>query len=802
MQSDSEDSFAFNKSQDSNLFTQMTQTYLPFWPIFMFTIGLGLMCSFFYLRYTASVYQVNAKLLLKDEKNGTGAAQILDAFNIFVDEKVVDNEIEIIHSSLLMKRVVRDLNLYTTQTFVGNVLSRELYGKHAPLQIIAANEDSVRGSGKMIPINVDLKRKRFSIQGKSYPMGSRIKLNGQDFFLLENPIFEATNDLPKPYPILLRTIAVEDVAAQLVASLHVETSTKKSTVFNVSMETIVPQKGKDVINQLFNVYDEFAIEDKNLATKNTLRFVERRLEIVSDELGQVEENIKNFKMREGIVNINEQGRLFLESVKENDQRLSDINIQLSVLKDLEQYVISKRQNDLIVPSLIGIDDYTLIQLLTKLHDAELQLARITKVTAGQSDLQVQLRNEISDLKPSILDNIGNIRTNLTTTQRKLNLKINQSNGILKKIPFKEKALVEISRQQSIKNTIYLFLLQKREELALSAVSTADSRVVEPAAYGSSPIKPNRMMIYLIGFSVGVILGIFYVLIRETANPAILFSKDIENRVNTPILVELARGKSNEHIVVKAWKSTILAEQFRMLRTNLAYSGLTEPKGNVIQVTSSVSGEGKSFVAENLAASIALTGHSVLIMELDLRKSTLRQHFGLESGMGVTDFLIEKVPLEQAIQAVPNTENLYLISSGAIPPNPTELLGSESFQNLMTQLKQRFDYIIMDTAPISLVTDSQVLAHHAKATLYVIRHNFTTKNFLYFIQQLFTSNKFNNLNLVFNGIKRRGINVFGKGYGYGYGYGYGNGFGYHPKISTSMRRTMMRKIYSIFKFKKN
>jgi capsular exopolysaccharide synthesis family protein len=479
-------------------------------------------------------------------------------------------------------------------------------------------------------------------------------------------------------------------------------------------------------------------------------------------------------------------------VKENDQKLSELSVQMSVLNDIERYVMQKSQNANVVPSLIGINDATLIALVNKLYETEMQLAKVARMTGSKSDQVAILKEDISKIKPDILEVISNIRANYRTSQKNLESSVLDSKNMLNSIPLKEKALIDISRQQVIKNNIFSFLLQKKEETALSyASAVADSRVIEPAEANVKPISPKTNMIYLIGLALGIGLVVMVIMVIEALSTNVLFRKEIERSLSVPILGELMYGDKNKVLVVKDGDKSMLAEQFRMLRTNLSYFGLSAEK-NIIQICSSISGEGKSYVATNLAITFSLTGKKVLLLELDLRKPKISRYFKLTSKKGVTDYLINVASLDEIIQTAVNNPNLSIISSGTIPPNPTELVGSEAFTQFIEEIKPKFDYIIVDSAPLSLVTDSQIFAPFAQVTLYVVRHGYTPKNYLNFIQQQVDANRFTRLSIIFNGVKSRGVSRNGSVSGYGSGYGYGYGYGYHDQPN---KKSWLKKIFS-------
>jgi len=766
--------FQLADHQEKNMLGNMVQRFLPFWPLFLLCTLITLFCSFLYLHYTSPIYKIDSKILVKDEKKGVDAGKILDALNIFGEKKIVENEIEIIRSAPLINKVIKQLDLYVTQLHQGRIREVEWYGKDAPLKIYALDKEDLPHSLIKLQVSVNLKQRTVGINNKNFAMGKAVKIQGQDFVFAANPDYIAKDSVEHTENLTVVITPLEELTKSMQENIKAEASSKQSSVISIGMEESDPEKGIKIINALFSAYNEAAIEDKNVTAVNTLRFVDERLKLITKDLKSVEQQIKDFKAKEGIFDISAQGQIYLETVKDNDEKLAQVNLQLLVLKDVEDYIYKKKSNTGISPSIMGIDDVALADLLGKIFDVEAQLARIDGITGKQNYQQQQLNEELGRLKKAILENINNIRTNLKTSVNSLNHDINVSKGMLKQIPGKEKALIDISRQQEIKNGIYTFLLQKREETALSyASAAADSRLIEPASASSKPVKPKKPFIYFIGLALGIGISAGLVWLKEGLMQTVMFREELEQRLPAPILGELSYNKDKHNLVVAEGKRSVIAEQFRALRINLSYLGLGKDD-KIIQVSSSIPREGKSFVAQNLAIAMSLIGKKVLLLELDLRKPKLIRGFPELAGPGLTDYLIDAADMDAIIQQAKvngkPVENLSLISSGAIPPNPTELIGSEKFSDLIGKLKNKFDYIIVDTPPISLVSDALVFAKFSSVSLYVVRHEYTPKVYLKFIRQLIDDGKLKKLTIVFNSVKQRGMGGYGGNYGYSYGYG--------------------------------
>lgn len=744
---------------------------LQFWPVFTLLIAIAFSIAWIYLRYTLPVYKTTAVLLIKDDKGGTPNTDILDALDLFGSKKIVENEVEVLQSKTLMQEVVKNLHLYAPITLEGRVLEQSAYIL-SPVVIEVQDPDSLQ-----IQKKVEFKYLKESsavlIDEKSYPLDQWVNTpyGVMKFIFNKYYKFQGKNNEENEYHYYFSLINVKQVANKIIDQIKIVPSGKQSTVIDLTIENEIPQRGEDILNELLKVYDQAAIQDKNILAANTLKFVQDRLKYVVNELDSVERVLQNYKVQNKITDISSQGHIFLETVAANDQKLSDINVQLAVLDQVEQYVKDKNARGGIVPATLGITDPALTTILQKLSDLEMQYVQAKKIAPENNPVIIALVDGINKIKPGLLENIQSQRRNLIAARNDLNATNNQYNSLLTTMPKKERELLSISRQQVIKNNIYTFLLQKREETALSfASAVADSRVIDKAESTASPIRPKTKLIYMAALLIALALGAIYIFIKELFTRSVQSRSDIEENTNTPILGELVYDTTKSSIVIEEGKRSFIAEQFRQLRTSLAYMGVDEQHKKVL-ITSSITSEGKSFIGINLGISLSLMGKKVVLIELDLRKPKISSQLGVSRQTGISNYLIGKIEPSEIIRGT-NFKNFFLIPSGPIPPNPSELISNGRLIELFKYLESQFDYLIIDSAPISPVTDGTILSPMCDVTLFVIRHEYTPKIFIKKLEQNKVKGTLKNPAIVFNGIKIRGIGKYGYEYGRNYGYGYG------------------------------
>ncbi len=769
----SEELFSATKPQ-SNLFVKIMHRYLPFWPALVIFTAITMSISFIYLRAQTKIYVATAKVLLKDPQKNGGDSKVLDALNIFSEKKIVENEIIVLKSSLLMQDVVKELDLYTTVYNEGKVQTEELFGSNSPLYFEAVQKDSaINGGGKM-PLDVSWKTGTFTLGNTRYKFNDIVTINGTAYRTVINNDYNR-NVIGKNYFVIFNTIP--GAAGSIGGSLNASPLSYSSTVINLTIETPVPEKGILILNKLFEVYNIAGIKDKNEIAQRTLQFVDERLKKVTSELDSVENNEAKLRAREGILDISAQGARYGDFVSRMELRKTDIDLQEDVLSGVQSYVYSKGRRPGTVPSEQIVSDPVLSSLLQQLYTAEFDRDRVQQTAGDRSETVILANERVNRLRNDIKENINNIRNTFRIERNNIDASIAAKNNLLAQLPGKERELLAITRQQAIKNAIYTFLLNKREETAITSASTTpDLRVLESGtSYG--PIRPVPKNYYLTGLLCGLLFFIVFVQLTEPLSGKVLFRSDIESRIQVPVVGEIIQTSDPSGIAISEGTRTGVAEQFRSLRTNLSFMGINE-ENKVLLVTSSVPGEGKSFISTNLALSLTLTGKKVALLELDLRKPKLSSKFSIARDPGISSYLIGKATIDEIIKTAPYP-NLFLVPSGPIPPNPTELIEKDSFTTLINELKARFDYVIIDSAPLGPVTDSQLLAKYAQVTIFVVRHRVTPTVFLKMIENLYKEKKFNNMGIVFNGVRPRGTSIlyydFGSygGYGYGYGYGYGN-----------------------------
>lgn len=747
---------------------EILSNYLFHWPLFLIGILLCVTVAFFYLRYTSPIYAINSSLLIKDDKKGAGAGAVdlLNELDMFGSSKVVDNEIEILKSKTLMRKVVDRLNLMIGYKSEGRVIDSDIYNKK-PVNIEVVQMDSTL-YGKVLTLTFPSVN---TFQLHDNESGRNVK--GETGKLLRNEFgiyrVNITGDVKKFHDLSISINDPQEVTDRYLSKLGVALASKQSTVLTLNLENTVPQKGKDILNTLVQVYNEAALADKNRTTQSTIEFINERLKLISGELTEVEKDVEGFKSSRGLTDISNDANLFLDNVKANDAKLSEVNLQISVIKDVQRYVNSNSAQEKL-PSTLGINDPVLLSQINQLAELQLQRDRLLATTTADNPLVQPITKQIETTRAGISANIDNIYRSLTNTKSSLEGNNSQFQGSIKKIPGQERQLISIKRQQTIKETLYLYLLQKKEEAALSyASAVADSRIVDAAYSSKYPIKPRKAIILIGAVLFGLILPVGYLYVKELLNDKVLTTGDITKYTNTPILGEIFFNENSGSIVVDATSRTAIAEQFRSIRTNMQFlhgkgsTGL----GKVTLLTSSMSGEGKSFVTSNLATAMAISGKKTVLLELDLRKPKVSKYLSLPNKRGLSNFLIGKAEIADIIQPTNIHPNFYVIGSGPIPPNPSELLVDTEIDDLLSYLRENFDEIFIDTPPIGLVTDAQILSRLADATLYLVRHGRTHFGQIKNLELLYQEKKFPKMNVILNGVKLDGSYGYGKGYGYGY-----------------------------------
>ncbi|GAB3930970.1 GumC family protein [Larkinella terrae] len=740
------------------------QRYLRFWPWFLLSIVLALGAAYAYLLYQPPVYRVHASLLIKDEKKGgLSAESLMKELYLFNKNVSIDDQIEILKSYTLMDRVVKSLGLdiqYHTPT---PTYAREVYAE-SPIRLTVEKANPQLLSAELKFTFVD--NKTFLLNGFSYPFNQSIKT---PYGLLR--VFALKPITASTLPITVSVLTHSRAVNSYLDKLSVEPAAKESNVLELSLEETVPDKGEAVLNQLVNAYSKEAIFDKNKDASNMLNFIEERLALIAGELSKVEQEVESYKSTQGITDLSVQAQTFLMTVKENDAQLNEVNMRLSGLADIEKYVAKQTGDKSVAPATIGLNDPTLNGLLTKVSELELKRDELSRVMASNSPMLQSIDSQIKTIKGSINENIQTMRQQLTSSRNHLLANNQRLEGMIRTVPGKERTLLNITRQQVIKNGLYTYLLQKREETALSAASTvSDSRIVDAARTDERPVAPVKTTIFLIFGCIGLLIPIAFFEIKDALNDRVMRRSDVEEFTQVPILGEIVKGNKiiTDNLVFKPQMRSVIGEQIRALRTNLHFLKTEQEKNQVLLFTSCISGEGKSFISLNLGASLAMVDHTTVILEMDLRKPQLHKNLHMENQVGLSDYLIGKATIDELLQPIMGYTNYFIITAGPILPNPAELLSSPRLGQLFQELKQRFDYILVDSPPIGLVTDSQLIAPFADVTLFMVRHDHTPKNHLKMVDALYKEQRFQNLSIILNAIGEGESHYYNNSYGEYYG----------------------------------
>lgn len=767
----------------------LINTYTKHWKWFVISCILALLLALLYIRYATPEYAANAKIQIIEDKGGASEMSAFSELSLLGggSKNKIEDEMEILNSRSNFIEVVKDLKLNIVVTQLGNVKNSELYKKR-PININFIANDSVINSSTFeffIEISSDT---NFGLSLdedsplKIYSFGKNIPTEIGDVVITPNiPYFKAH----KGNRIRVNVSPVFKVAEGYQSKVIVVPAQEFSNIINVSLTDAISQKSIDIINELVLVYNKNAVEDKQIIADKTSKFINDRITDISSNLTSVDQSAQDFKTSKGVTDIASEANIALNVGAANRQELENARMQLNIASSMKDYVSGESGYE-VMPSNVGLSDPTIANTTAKYNELVSERNRLLKSSNEQNPIIVNLDQQLNGLKTSMKSSLSGMERNLGLQVNSLSGQMSRINSKIYSAPKNERQLRDITRQQQTTESLYLYLLQKREESQITAASSAPQSKVIDYAYqvGEFPISPKKPIIFLAFLILGMLLPFSIIYIDGLLDNKIRNKTELEKMVkDIPVLAELPKlGKKDEFLVKKEDRS-VLSESLRILRTNLDYliKSKTGGKNNVIFVTSSVPGEGKTFLSSNLTMIFANTNKKVLLIGADIRNPKLYTFFsntkdvdklgkpGRNKDAGLTEFLYDdKLSSKDIINSMLiHTNTIDVIYSGKIPPNPAELLMSDRMKTLIEEASLNYDYVIVDTAPLMVVTDTLLLTDYADHIIYVTRAGVTESKVLEFPLKLKKEGKLNGLSFVVNDVKESNLGYGGK-YGYGYG----------------------------------
>ena len=762
MENNNSDNSIYFKEDTFNI-REEVEKYAYYWKWFVLGIFLSILTVYLYLRYTPNQYQVSATILVEGSESSE-----LSAFSelslLGKSNASLENEIELLTSRNLLRKMVEELDLNVSYFREGRVIEAEFHKSESPIRLNFLSEKSeVAKRGGLFKVLIASDDSFFIEEGtktNEFAFGEKIDLNFGSLIITPT----SQEKLKVGDEIIVKLTPVESVISKYRSKIQIA-SVKGTRILKLTLADEVKLKAEEIVNNLILQYNEDAIYDKGLVIKNTNDFINERIDVINEDLSSIESGVESFKKENKLIDVGSEAGIALQNSTNLNSQIVELNTQLKLIDFVTVY-IQTNENELI-PSNLGLLQNPIDQSTSKYNEILLERNRLLKNSSSLNPVIASLEEELTLYRENIHKSLVNLKSSLNISLQDLKSQEAIFNSKIGKVPEKEREFRGIERQQQIVEALYLYLLQKREENAMALAANLPSAKIVDKAYGSNaPIFPKPRMYYLAAIALGLLIpfGIIYLIFL--LDNKVHSRKDVEAVVKAPILGDIPKSKEMKKLVVSKNDRTSTAESFRLLRTNINFMlANVETEAKTIFVTSTLGGEGKTFIAINIATVLALSNKKVLLIGGDIRKPRIAEYLGIEVNKGLTHYLMDqKLQVSDIIDKV-EEGNFDLVSSGIIAPNPSELLMNGRFEDVLAYGKEHYDYVIVDTAPINIVTDTLLLSKQSDLFIYVIRANFLDKRLLEIPQKLYREKRLSNMAVLLNDTD------FKRGYGYGYGYGY-------------------------------
>jgi capsular exopolysaccharide synthesis family protein len=743
--------------------------YVRFLPLFILSVAFALLIAYLYLRYAVPIYSVSGAMLIRSEQQSTARNNEIEQLLGGTKVDNIANEIEILKSGKLMRRVVDKLDLVWSYSAKGKIKTVNVYNQ-GPFKV---ESFEIRDSSRPFTLKIKFQNdNEFQINDDktNFKFGQIFKNVFGVFRLVRNPNVSISKEYSASW---MKPGAAADTYA---GAVNVQLKSVNTGILYISMRTTNAKMGADILNTLMEEYAVYTVEKKNETSSKTLSFIEERIEIFNRKIDSARSELNNFERANNLIDSKSQSDAYFEGIKGSDKDINDLTLTLNVSDLLIGYLQDRRNQYQKVPTTLTINDITLSELVKNYNGYQIARQQLLDANIPVNNPRVkETETNIEKLRSSILENLKTIRSTVQANINTLKGKSSQSEKELSKLPPIVKKQVQMQQSLESLQKLVQILQEEKEKKGISqAANVSDSEIISPAEITTTPVKPNRRAIQMLAVLLGLGIPALIIFLSEILNDKVTTRFDIEKITATPILGEIGHSYSDKVLVVNKTTRSMVAEQFRIIRSNLQYV-LNKKEKSTILFTSSFSGEGKSYVTTNMGAVLALAGKKVVILEFDIRKPKLLSGLGLPKGPGITNYLIGKAELQDLIKPVPETENLFVLGCGPIPPNPAELLLDKKMDEMFAWLKENFDMVLVDTAPVGMVSDAMTLSKYADSTLYLVRQGHTFKKQIGLIDEFYKEEKLPKVSIIINDVKiKPGYGYYGYGrYGYGYGYGYGS-----------------------------